>query len=752
MSSRKFILESAQLGRYTLNDDPQGWDSVKKTFTRNLKYIGIFRKRTSNLKFVGDGLHYCVELYNIAGTEAVVTVVVMQKKDYEDAWQSEYEGIAKFNPFELEWDEDLAPTLSIEFEDSGFHNKFLTRVGIDINVGSTKSIEGVDMGEIPTESIQVHQRRIEETNTFTRYENYVYYAGAVVPSSPPDPFLSDDGHIIPLNKISGDTDFVKQPDSFLISPMEEASLIVDFTIVPVALTLKYKIVGSGHIYLSSTSTWLRFVVRVFNDKDDLTDFTDTLLHEVTLVPPLFDPFSFGFNFEGTLSVTLLAGQAMTILAHFELGGGGEGPHYEVTYSTCDITISLVQNYDEYISECHYRYEYMKRLIQLMTDQEDCFKSDVFGRTEIGYTTDGLYHNNVVFSGKQLRGFTDKPHATFDKTFKSVKAIWNMGLGIEKISNKFKVVIEELPYFFRGTISVTLHNVRKVKRTINEEFTFSEVKVGYLKSEYEEVNGLEEYNNKSNFASFIKSDTNVLDIVSEERADGYGMEFARRKNVRIAATEDTQYDNEIFTAMVLVDATVGLLRTEKAENYDSVENIASIETATNLDITPQRNLYRNGDWIRGCVLKYPAEKLKFVSADKPTDLESTRTGSVEVAEQTDVINGTLISPLWKNENYIFEADITPDQIAAIEKRPFSLIKFSPFSRETTQRYWYGWILDTAVGGKERNGTFTLLAANIGSDRLKIYDPEGIYNEDPTTPLPPEPQEYGFEYSFEKVFEG
>jgi len=164
---------------------------------------------------------------------------------------------------------------------------------------------------------------------------------------------------------------------------------------------------------------------------------------------------------------------------------------------------------------------------------------------------------------------------------------------------------------------------------------------------------------------------VLDIVSEERADGYGMEFARRKNVRIAATEDTQYDNEIFTAMVLVDATVGLLRTEKAENYDSVENIASIETATNLDITPQRNLYRNGDWIRGCVLKYPAEKLKFVSADKPTDLESTRTGSVEVAEQTDVINGTLISPLWKNENYIFEADITPDQIAAIEKRPFSL---------------------------------------------------------------------------------
>jgi hypothetical protein len=677
-----------------------------------------------------------------------VNIIVQQKKDYEDAWELEYEGIGKFNPFDLEWDEDLAPSLSIEFEDSGLHNKFLTRCTIDINVGDTLSIEGVDMGPIPTESIQVHQRRIEETNTFARYENYVYYAGAFVPTPPPDAVLSDDGHIIPLSKISGDTEFVKQPDEYLITPPSESSLMVGFTIVPVALTLKYHIVGSGNTRFSD-STWLRFVVRKFNDKDDLTDITDTLLHEVTITPNVFGVESWGFNFEGTLAVSLAAGQGMTMLGHFELISGA-GPHYDTAYSTCDVTVSLVQNYDEYVSECHYRYEFFKRLCQLMTDQVDCFHSKTFGRIDIGYSADGIWHNNVLFSGKQLRGFTtDRPHTTFDKSFKSARSIWNVGIGIEKFGSKFKVVVEDLTYFFRGTISVTLHNVRKVKREINDNFTFSEVKVGYEKSEYEEVNGLEEYNNKSTFASFIKSDTNILDLISPERADGYGMEFARRKNVRIAGTEDTQYDNEIFTAMVYNDE--GMLRTQRDENYDSVENIASPETAMNLDITPQRNLYRNGDWVKGCVLKYPNEKLKFVSADKPTDLVSQRTGNTEVSEQTDIVNGTLKSSLWKNENYIFEADIDPAQVATIERLPYSLIKFSPFSREQTKRYWYGWIIEINVGGKERSGNFILLAANIASDRLKIIDPDGIYDRDPETPLPPTDEQFGFQYAFEKVFE-
>lgn len=746
MSSKKFILSSTELGRVTLNDDPEGWDAVKKQFNRNMKFLGIFRKRTANLKFWGDGLEYCIELFNLKGTEAILNVVVMQKRDYEDAWDLDFEGIGKFNPFKLEWGDDLSPTLSIEFEDSGFHNKFLTRVNMDVNVGDQESIEGLNVGAMPTENIQVHQRSIEENNTFILSENTSYYEGDEMP----EPYIiSLKGHVLPVEKTEGDTEFVKTPDDYqLITP----GLICDFVDQPTAFKINYHIAGSGNAkdyLLILAPNQVGWYIRIFHDEDDLTDYTDTLLHEIT---GMVDGTNFNYDFTSSQNIQLSVGEALTLVCEFNHGVEGLTPH-DIAYTVTDVLISLIQNFNEYVSKCHYRYEFMKRITQLITDQVDCFESKVFGRTDIGYLANGTYWNNVCFSGKQLRAFNDYPIRSFEKSFKSARSIWNVGCGIEKFGTKYKVVVEELPYFFRGDISITLHNVRKVSRDVSQQFTFSEAHVGYEKAEYEQVNGLEEYNNKSKFSTFIKSDDNILDLISPDRADGYGMEFARRKNRFVAQSEDTPYDNEVFTAMVNKDGT--LLRTQKNENYSSVLNIQSPTTATNLDITPQRNLLRNGDWVSGCCYKYPTEKLKFLSADKTTDLSAHRTGDTNpVVEQSSVLNSSLISSLWLNLEYAFESDIVPAQIAAIELKPNSLVKFSPFSREQTKKYYYGWILDSNVGGKERSGTFTLLAANINSDRLVIIDPEGIDPSDPTTPLPPGPPgdtEFGFEYSFEHVFE-
>ena len=70
MSNKKFILNREQLGRVTLQDDPIGWDTTKQVFTRNLKYIGVFRKRTATLKFIGDGL----QNLKVIGTVGLLSV------------------------------------------------------------------------------------------------------------------------------------------------------------------------------------------------------------------------------------------------------------------------------------------------------------------------------------------------------------------------------------------------------------------------------------------------------------------------------------------------------------------------------------------------------------------------------------------------------------------------------------------------------------------------------------------------------
>lgn len=744
MSDRKFILNSTALGRVTLEDDPEGWDTVKKVYSRDLKRLGVFRKRTAALKFVGDGLDYCVELFELTGTESVMNVIVMQKKDYEDAWELEYEGVGKFNPFDLEWGEDLAPSVSIEFEDSGFHNKFLTRSETLVNIGNTVTAEGLDIGEMPVRTIQVHQRVVQENNNFTISTINKYYGAPSFPD--PEYIKADFGHVVPCEKISGDTDFIETPTDYLI---ENAPMFCGFLAQNTAFTIRTNITASGNVKIGLTGLAdVKFIIRQYTDESDLNIYTDTVIFTEPLSGASDEVVPFSVNFDLTNEITLAQGHAFTIACIARLSGGQEAI-YDIVYTVCTVDIQLIQNFDEYITNCHYRYEFMKRLVQLATDQEDCFKSDVLGRTDLGYVSNGRFYNNVLFSGKQLRGLLDYPTWSFDRSLKSVKGIWNMGCGIEKIGGKFKVVVEELPYFFRGDISVTLHNVTKLKRTVNESFTFSEVRVGYEKAEYEQVNGLEEYNNKCVFTTFIKSDTNILDLISPERADGYGMEFARRKNWRVAASEDTPYDNEVFTAMV--NEVDGVLRTQKDENYSAVENIQSPESAMNLDITPQRNLLRNGDWVYGCCNKFPLEYVRFSSADKVTDLSTVRTGESGVVEQTSIQNSALQSSLWLNLNYLFEAAIVPSEVARIELKPGSLIKFSPFSRQFTRKYFYGWILEIAVGGKERSGTFTLLAANIHSDRLKIIDPDGIDTTDPSTPLSPSNDDAGFEYAFEHVLE-
>ena len=743
MSNRKFILNSVELGRVTLQNDPEGWDSVKKVYTRNMELLGVFRKRTAALKFVGDGLEYCIELEKLKGTEAVMNVVVMQKKDYEDAWELEFEGIGKFNPFDVEWGEDLSPSVSIEFEDSGFHNKFLTRLDMMINTGSETTIEGLNIGTFTPKELQVHQRRIQENNSLRLGVN-THISGT--PTPPVDPYIdADGGHTLPVDKISGETEFIQTPIEYLITPA--AGLICEFLTQPAAMTIKYRIKATGGVVslFGDFDMKIGWYLRKFTDSADLSIFTDTTLYEDTIpgIEATEVPFSVDFN--ATLNITFNVGEAWTIVFTCTQLPSDLGV-YRCVYEIADVDISLIQNFDEYVSNAHYRHEFMKRLTQIITDQDDCFRSTVFGRTDIGYVENGKYYNNAIFSGKQLRGFDVFPTWSLKKSLKAVRSIWNTGCGIEKFGSKFKVVVEELPYFFKGTISITLHNVTAVKRSVNEDLTFSEVRVGYEKAEYEQVNGLEEYNNKSVLATFIKSNERVLDLISPERADGYGMEFARRKNILVAGSEDTQYDQEVFVAMVNEEG--GVLKTQKDENYDAVENIQSPETATNLDITPQRNLIRNGDWVQGCVAKYPTELLKFISADKDTDLSSTRTGEDSVVEQSSIENQDLLSALWLNKNYMFEAAVTNAQIRTMELEPGSLIKFSPFSRKQTNKYFYGWILEVIVGGKDKKGTFTLLAANINSDRLHIIDPEGTDYEPEIPPVPPQDtDDGGFQYAFE-----
>lgn len=750
---RQYILNSTLLGEHICREDPIGWDDLDKSLIRNPTYQGVFRKFTDvELEFFGVDADYIHQVYEMGGggTEAVITARVLKQRDYHDELEEEFRGVAKLNPFPVEYRDEngsLTKFVKLSFEDSSFHTKFETREDHDINTGNETSIDGLELGPMPEQNIQIKQRLITENNTFEITSIPKFHFGSV--GADPDSISAEGGHVLPIIKIGGDSDIIETPTSPFVmsggSPISPSTISIFVTQVT-RIVLDYTVIASGTVHVGLTNPdFVKIVLRKFTNPADLQIYTDTTLYQETF-PGTPSGLPFTVNISSSLDFTLNVDEAFSLL--FIVDTDANVGRYKIVYTQCDVNVRIVQFFDEYLSKCHYRFDYMKRIVQHMTDQEDCFKSSVF---DVG----GKYRDNIVMSGLQIRGFDTKPVTNWKDAFKSVRSIWNLGCGIQRIDRKWKVVIEELPYFYRGNVSVTLHNCTGIKKDVLQNLTYSTVKVGYEKAEYEEVNGLEEYNNKSEFATFIKSQKGELDLISPERADTYGIEFARRShklfNTEGGETKDTKYDEEVFTQMVFEQD--GILFTKTNQDYSSVENIPNPESAGNLDITPQRNLIRNGDHLKAGLLKYPNEFIRFLSADKVTDLVSTRTGESAVVEQSNIQNKDLLSPLWINEFYEFKCELSTEDMNAMEKEPYGLIKFSPFPREYTKHYLYGWILEVKGGGESRRGTVKLLRANLSSWRLVLDDPGGISPSPGVPPLPPPvpENEGGFDYAFDLIME-
>ena len=330
-------------------------------------------------------------------------------------------------------------------------------------------------------------------------------------------------------------------------------------------------------------------------------------------------------------------------------------------------------------------------------------------------------------------------------------MYNIGLGIEfnEVSQPY-LRLEEKAHFFSGDVIATIHSVIESKKEVAREWIYNEVEVGYSKSEYEEVNGLEEYNNKFDWATSIRTIKNKLDLVSKFRGDGYGIEFARRKPFSEFPTEDTKYDNDNFTVIVKRDGDN--YRSAKDEDYDFVQNIFSPEPAYNLDITPGRMLRNNGGVIRAGLEHYLDEAVTFRFAEQKENLRSQRTGESVIDENEDIDTSTLNAPLWIAEIYSFKSILTREQLAAITKKPQGVIKFSTTTLENTTKYYYGWILDIDAEPDGKEAEWQLLRVNTSSPDVVLNDPEGTPPEQP--PIIVDPSEiFGiFEGPFEFVFSG
>jgi hypothetical protein len=332
------------------------------------------------------------------------------------------------------------------------------------------------------------------------------------------------------------------------------------------------------------------------------------------------------------------------------------------------------------------YELAERCVQFYTNQTDCFRSTLLGRTDILdvdgnplYTEDGEASLIGITLGHFLRD--TQPFQTIisdeKKMFLSLADILqfiNMrfcaGIGFETINGKQYLILEKKEYFFNKDVRIlSLGQVYNIKSSVDPKRYWNGIQLGYSgKLDIDQVNAIDEANTVRDYTIPIVSTSNTLKFLSDIKTSGHQIE--RQKRLR-GITKDSNLDDEIFAVSLVRDGIT--FKTKKIEGYTSVNGVFDSGSGYNYDLTPARALVAWGKYIASCLYKSFDKVVKFNSGDGNYYMTSQKTSEVSIAE-----NGNLdlssVEPIWVPEIYSFNAPLGLNEIQLIKETPYGYVEF------------------------------------------------------------------------------
>ena len=713
------------------NNLPEGWEQKKVAIKRSPTYFGLNRMVTTSPKFVTNGKDYIQRIFENEGTQFQINIAFYEYNEPPtDKYFLFFAGIIDLSRYSIE---ELFLTVNID--ETSMARKLMSRDSIKVNLASLTSIEGLTLPANNEVSVTLQEREIKLIGDYDLNPDNLVITSSIGPHG-------TSGLICPINLQAEDV------DNLAIQPYGDVDSSSSLFWLKSGVDSAVRVSGNAKGFLSSafsTTGDRHFSIRIYVD-DVLDDYTNTIVFDI-LDENFINDADFDFSFDID-SFHILGAWSMAFICY----SSDNAATFAGNFEELNLEIEVNQLFDSTTAPGYLMHEVGERISQVITDKVNCFKSDFLGRIDIGYENDGDGALQSVHSGEQIRNIPNShPSSSLLDWYKSINSMYNLGLGQEfdEFNNPL-IRVEEKAHFFSGEVIVTIHSVTEIKKEVAREWIYNEVEVGYAKSEYEEVNGREEHNNKFEWANSIHTIKNKLDLVSKLRADGYGIEFARRLQYDENPTEDSKYDNENFTVIVKLDGAN--YKNVQDENYDLAENIFSPETAYNLDITPGRMLRNNGSVIRAGLEHSLTDPLRFQFAEQKANLKSQKTGESAITENEDIDVSTLRPGLWIPEIYSFKSILTREQLAIITKKSNGIIKFSTTTFENTTKYYYGWILDIDSEPEGEEATWQLLRVNTKSPDVTLIDPEG--NTPTQPPIEVDPSEIigAFEGPFSFIFSG
>lgn len=673
----KYTLFHDEYGSLVITE-PIGWREDEKEYARNQNYHGVFAKFSNSLKFVGDGADYIKTVYTIYGINAEIRLVREEQHPHTDKWMRSYEGFLDLSTYELEKGQ-----VSVKFNAGGLEQLLKTRESDDVEIERDKTIDGGPVPALNIKEVHIDGRRIFlESKLEVTSDSTNRTANVSVESNAGGDRNQTVG--IPLNaavnshqglvktvtpningtRMTGDLGMM-----FMFDSMRQRVFDIDLSVSFNAFVQQHENVDWATYQVCLTVYENGFE---FDLKDRITLYALENNHpwfgdDLDYPAPQFTwPVSTSYQ---NSNFQLLPGESLALECYLRSDmhtDNNAGVRVFAQDITANVKIQENSFFPDSDSKIVLAHELGERLVHILTDKRHAFFSHALGRTDLGYQEDGKESLTGFAHGMWIRKFDKTPqtednrYKAFATSFKdymqSLSAMWNLGMGIEKIGYRERVRVEPLSYFYNRNVTIKLPNqVKKVKRSIAKEFYYSALELGYEKGgQYEEAMGLDEYNAKSKFNTVINKIKKTFTAVSKYRADSYGLEFARRKPIENFPTEDTSYDQDIF-AMDLyrwIGNTKFKLRHWTLDFNQEPTGVFSPETAFNLRFSPVNLLLRHGWMISAGLVKYATDYIRYGSSTANSKLK-TRTNNTDHYENGDIINSELDTPRFVPEWIEFE---------------------------------------------------------------------------------------------------
>lgn len=635
-----------------LQYSPEGWQNSTLNWERGFTYHGIIRAVTFPIEFVKDGAKILRNFYYNNGIEADVELYIEIFDSATYTYGAYYQGNINFNGSKDSFDRFIC-----EASEGGFLQKLESKesTNYEIPIDTNGSKIWVKLHSC---YLQLRQKWIG-SNTETVLKDII---GNGLPTFTP---LDAEG----TNIYYGIYTQTSSSPQKLIQNDNASTQVFDFT-------LHYDYA----VYIPSGGGGVDgiFEVGYFLFNSPATFVSETILYHSgsTLVAG----GSATYIGNVSTSISLNSGQWIGCFVRMYPAAAAPGLGIGITPAVITQQNSYIQITDDQATAEGYfpALRWRDVATTLLTDING--SSVTLSSTPMGVT----HYDKVLTSGDAIRNLENSVLKTnFADDFASFNA--NFGASFYYKSSTNTAYIGTKADVYYNSQILDLGEAADLTQEPFVQEMFSRLKNGQDNQTYDNVNGKDEFNNETEWATPINAVSNEKNLKSVYRKDMYGI-LLTYLNLNGKKVTDSDSDNDVF--IIHIDSSIaGTIPAgfdgAGEDYYDiyidpswSVTNVYRGDAAFNVELSPLRNIYNNGDYLHSMFYGLDSQYITFQTNSKSnytgTKMIST-TGGVTYDEGANILITDLPDPLFKPMVVDVKLKVPVNLYSTLATNPYGYVK-------------------------------------------------------------------------------